>query len=138
MRGSRRVKAILASASVLAVSHFAKATTDTWVGNVAPPATVTFPAGTGQWDTTTLNWSNGGSDAYSVGDNVVFTDNFSGFTNIAIAGTMDPKSVEFAHIAGSTPAHYVFLVSGAISLLGDTGTSSSPWQGGIVSPPTLT
>ena len=81
MRSSRRVKAVLASASIFAVAGVANAVTDTWIGNVAPTNGLTYPANTGNWDTSTANWSNGGTNQYSVGDKVVFTDNFSGFTN---------------------------------------------------------
>jgi hypothetical protein len=50
MRSSRRVKAVLASASIFVVAGVANAVTDTWVGNVAPTNGLTYPANTGNWE----------------------------------------------------------------------------------------
>src|SRR5579862_9402166 len=108
MRISRRTKAILASATVLIISRVSNATTDTWTGTTpASNPTVSYIAGSAFWNTSTTNWSNGGTNLYTVGDNVVFTDNFGGLTNLVLSGNMNPASMEFTHVTGSTPVNYL-------------------------------
>jgi autotransporter-associated beta strand protein len=94
--------------------------------------------GTAQWNTTVQNWTNStATNTYTVGDAVVFTDNFAGLTSIALSGQMNPSSVEFAHV-GSTPVHYYFERTDQITNAGFTGSSSSPWGTSFTAPPTLT
>src|SRR5580704_1561966 len=107
MRSSRRTKAILASASVLAMWGSAFGATDTWAGTAAPTGTFVYPAGTSLWDTTSTNWTNGGSNTYTVGDSVVFDDNFTGNTLVALPTNTYPASVEFKHVGAGT-TNYVF------------------------------
>lgn len=129
------VLAAVAAAAVCTVfgtafSQTARAATDTWTGAVS--AGDPYPAGTAVWDTATANWSNGGTGVYTgtdtlngtLGDDVVFTDNFTGNATIAVAGAAQtPNSVTFTHIPGSTPTNYVFLRNDA----GGAYSSSSPF-----------
>jgi autotransporter-associated beta strand protein len=133
--------ATAASALVMCGSAFGVAT-DTWTGVIpisTSTPTVTYPTGTAKWDTTVANWSNAAAtNVYTVGDNTVFTDNFSGLSTLALSGGMLPNSIDFVHIAGSTPAHYVFLTTFALTNAGFVGaSSSSPWGSGYTTPPSL-
>jgi fibronectin-binding autotransporter adhesin len=139
MRDSRRVKAILASASVLVIYGIRPSfgATDTWTGTVLAPATITFP-NAAQWNTTDANWSNGSSNLFTAGDTAVFTDNFSGYTDIDVAASMNPIAMIFEHIAGSTPVDYIFLSNEFITSSGFAGGSSSPFNSSTATPFTLT
>src|SRR5262245_21573361 len=84
---SRRRKAALALAAAVAGSLVsrANAATDTWTGAIADPNSATYTTivpifTSGQnlyiWNTAIVNWNNGGTNTYAVGDNVVFNDGF--------------------------------------------------------------
>ena len=102
----------------------ARAANVTWTGAVADPNSATYTAtaqGTaagfvsGQniylWNTSAANWS--GAPTYTAGDNVIFTDNFAGGTDIRLTdGSLNPTSITFSHIAGATPVLYRFTHSG--------------------------
>src|SRR5688572_12658306 len=111
--------------STIAMSSLARAATVTWTGAVADPNSATYTAtaqGTaagfvsGQnlylWNTSAANWS--GAATYTNGDNVIFTDNFAGGTDIRLTnGSLNPASITFSHITGSTPVLYRFTHNGS-------------------------
>src|SRR5690348_3815822 len=117
MQRTRKILAAAAAATVGLYGAFASASTITWTGTTRDPNSANYtvtPQGAsagftnGQnlylWNTSVANWSSGGSaTTYAVGDDVVFTDNFSGGTVIrASSGSMNPTSMTFTHAgAGS-------------------------------------
>src|ERR1041385_5757506 len=62
------------------------------------------------WNTTSADWTADGVNnvAYTVGDNAVFIDNFSSNPTITMSATMNPATLTFSHIAGSTANTYSF------------------------------
>jgi autotransporter-associated beta strand protein len=116
------VGALFAAVAGVGFVSAASGATDTWTGAISDP--LSGPASTYKstyfnplmplykWDATTANWSNGGTNTYTVGDNVVFTDNFTGGTDITVStGNLNPATVTFSHIAGSTPTTYTIYRS---------------------------
>jgi autotransporter-associated beta strand protein len=81
---------------------------------------VSSPAATITWTgTTNNNWSLDGGDvdwfdgannvAYTANSDVVFTDNFGSNPTISpLSASLNPTSMTFSHIAGSTPTTYTF------------------------------
>jgi autotransporter-associated beta strand protein len=115
-------------------------TTDTWTGAIqASNPSLSYPVGSALWSTSDANWSNGGTNLYTVNDATVFTDNFTGFSTIAPSGNMSPSSMEFVHSnVGSVATNYVFLSAFMLTNAGYTGAASPIWGTGFVTPPTLT
>jgi autotransporter-associated beta strand protein len=74
--------------------------TDTWRGNVS-----------GNWDTTTLNWSSSGTVTYQQGDLVVFDDTLTGTPNVNLTTTLLPQAVA----VNNSSAAYVFNGTGKLS-----------------------
>jgi autotransporter-associated beta strand protein len=75
--------------------------TDTWRGNVS-----------GNWDTSTLNWSFSGSPAnYQQGDLVVFDNTLTGTPNVNLTTNLLPQAVA----VNNSSANYVFSGSGKLS-----------------------
>src|SRR5437762_1889669 len=143
MRRARKnfSKAAIASAAVtaLGLSSTLMAATLTWTGTTRDPNSPLYTLSTqgtsygaltaGQnlylWTTNVPNWTSAGSAVnYTVGDDVVFTDNFAGGTAIrASSSNMNPASMTFTHVgAGSTT--YTFI--GADFLDGTNGTGGAP------------
>jgi autotransporter-associated beta strand protein len=117
--------ALSAAISGLTFLTQASAGTATWIGSVIDPGDPvnSIPSTNGYaWDATTPNWSNSnGSNLYVpadtlnaiAGDDVIFTDNFAGGTDIYMpVSTMNPATVTFKHIAGSNPTNYTFFGGG--------------------------
>jgi autotransporter-associated beta strand protein len=78
---------------------------DVWRGNVS-----------GDWDTTTLNWSYAGGPAtYAQGDFVTFDDTLTGTPNVVLATNMNPGAVAFSN------ATHNYVLSGAFKLSGLMG-----------------
>jgi autotransporter-associated beta strand protein len=103
---------IRAAAVSVAMPVAAQAAEVVWTGAVS-----------GAWNSTTANWADADGnpvtytpysyDAINAiatpGDDVVFTDNFTGTSTIAtIAANMNPNSVTFRHITGTTATNYTF------------------------------
>jgi autotransporter-associated beta strand protein len=122
---SERIVSIVAGALASSIAAPALAATVTWTGAIADPSSPTYTATaqgvaagfvSGQnlynWNNNTANWS--GAPTYTVGDNVIFTDNFAGGTDIRLTqGNLNPTSITFSHIAGSTPVTYRFTHNGS-------------------------
>src|SRR5437870_2361671 len=83
------------AAAVSILSARVNAATVTWTGAVADPNSATYSATaqgmaagftTGQnlylWNTSAANWS--GAPTFTAGDNVIFTDNFAGGSDIRL------------------------------------------------------
>jgi fibronectin-binding autotransporter adhesin len=137
-RSNRLVSAaILSSAAISAIGLVrpALAAVDTWKGTVVDTnhgnfaGPVTGSSGFFNWNTTEANWSNTGAGKYTVGDDVVFTDNFTGGKDIDVtASNLNPATMTFTHIAGSTPTTYTLHASGdALPGGGTLGTSTTPF-----------
>lgn len=119
-RDSIRFAALVAA--VAATAPLASAGTLTWTGAVS-----------NVWNTTDANWTGDAlvytsqdtvSNAHD-GDDVIFTDNFTGPTNITMttADNLNPNSITFVHIPGSTPVEYSFTGSPFGSYFPGTQTS---------------
>jgi len=117
-RGARYGLVLAAAAVIGAASRDANAAVvDTWTG-----------AANGNWDTASVNWSNGGSGLYTDGDTVIF----SGGSNTAItvqAAGVSPASTTFQ----STSNNYSFTnASGTTGLNGaGTLTLASTYTGAV-------
>src|SRR2546421_1911173 len=141
-RTSKRAAIVSMAAGAAAVSILSarvNAATVTWTGAVADPNSATYSATaqgmaagftTGQnlylWNTSAANWS--GAPTFTAGDNVIFTDNFAGGSDIRLTnGTLNPASMTFSHIAGSTPVLYRFTHNGGrfAEFVGKTSTNPS-------------
>lgn len=94
----------------------------------APKADVWNGVPSGNWDTTTLNWTSSGSPASyaditsaGVGDNVTFDDTATGTTTVNLTTTVSPGSVTF----NNTTKNYTLAGTGKIS-----GATGLTMQGG--------
>ena len=143
MRRSSKRTLILASAVVGVAGYIspAPAATITWTGTTVDPGSgaatltangacvrltstgnATIPLTNGQnlydWETTVQNWSTAGPPVnYTVGGDVVFTDNFGGGTVVRVStANINPANITFVHdAAGPTiDTTYIFL-SGAFT-----------------------
>ncbi|MGC3989745.1 MAG: PEP-CTERM sorting domain-containing protein [Chthoniobacteraceae bacterium] len=104
------------SLGLAAFSFTAHAATDTWTG-----------ATSGTWDTATANWSNGGTNTYTDGDAVLFSDTTGSNTTISITSAVSPASLEFAD-GGSGTLAYIFntsAINGSGSVTLDSGFGGS-------------
>src|SRR5688572_19950398 len=116
--------AVASAAGTLALSSApVSAATVTWAGTISDPNSANYdltPQGTAAgfvedqnlylWNTSVANWT--GAPTYTVGDNVVFTDNFAGGTDIRLtSGSLNPSSITFKHIAGAAETVYRFTNS---------------------------
>jgi len=81
----------------------------------------------GNWNTTTPNWSNGGSGNYTTGDIVQFGDTGGANLGISIISAVTPASVTFTDNGAGTNA-YTFSTSG-INGTGTTVTLDSGFGG---------
>ncbi|MCW1923139.1 autotransporter-associated beta strand repeat-containing protein [Luteolibacter arcticus] len=96
------------------------APTVTWNGNL-----------NGNWDTSSLNWTNpGGAAAYANGNNVVFNDNATGTTTVSNTTAVSPLSISVNNtskaytIGGSAIAGSTGLTKEGTSTLTLTGTNT--------------
>ncbi len=137
----------------IGIVHPAFGITDTWVGSIADtagPFTSTVaglatPINLYKWDTSTANWNNGGSNLFTVvtgtpnvGDDVVFTDNFTGGTDLELSGNLNPTSITFSHIPGNTPTTYTIYRSADYQNATGTNASLSSPVGSSATGTTLT
>src|SRR5436190_13848584 len=104
-----RIVSLVAASAASAIMAPAWAATVTWTGAVADPNSATYSATaqgmaagfvSGQnlylWNTSAANWS--GAATYTPGDNVIFTDNFAGGSDIRLTnGSLNPTSITFSH-----------------------------------------
>lgn len=87
------------------------AKTDTWLGQ-------TNGVSTGNWDTTTTNWSNAGNTTNYAnitttggGDNVIFDDTLPGTTTVNLTRALNPETITM----NNNNSNYVFSGSGKIT-----------------------
>ncbi|MGL5019971.1 MAG: beta strand repeat-containing protein [Luteolibacter sp.] len=108
----------LASATLMVLAQDSRADTSLWTGAVS-----------GVWDTSAVNWSNGGSNQYTSGDIVQFGDTGGANLAITISSAVTPASVSFTDTGAGTNA-YTFGTS-AINGTGTTVTLDSGFGGSV-------
>jgi fibronectin-binding autotransporter adhesin len=121
-----------AAVSVIGLVRPALGAVDTWKGTVVDTNHGSFSGGVVgssgyfNWNTSDANWTNTGVGKYTVGDDVVFTDNFTGGTDIDLTSSnLNPGSMTFTHAVGSTPTTYTFHTGGDLLTGGGTLLGSS-------------
>jgi fibronectin-binding autotransporter adhesin len=148
MRKSRSSAIVAAAvAGIVAYAQPAEAASITWVGGVTDPMSATYTTSaeittfTGLtsgmplqlWDSSSMNWLAGGTSvAYSVGDDLTFTDNLIGGQVILVdQGNLNPQSMQFVD-AGAGFTEYWFLRGDEFQESpGDFVGSSSPFGSGL-------
>ncbi|MFN0080153.1 MAG: autotransporter-associated beta strand repeat-containing protein [Prosthecobacter sp.] len=100
----------------------------------AQAGTVLWTGGTDfNWDTSTANWSNGGTNLYTDGDIVQFGDTGGGNLSISVlAAGVSPLSLNFTDTGAGTNAYAFTNASGVVGITGATGLTLDAGFGGSV------